>query len=477
MAASISTVGAVNVTPLSLNGSGAGVSVPTSAFFGSNLKKVTSRLPYNKVSSSSGTFKCVVEEVDPKKQTDQDRWKGLATDISDDQQDITRGKGMVDTLFQAPQDAGTHYAVMNSYEYISTGLRQYNLDNNMDGFYIAPLFMDKLVVHITKNFMTLPNIKVPLILGIWGGKGQGKSFQCELVFAKMGINPIMMSAGELESGNAGEPAKLIRQRYREAADIIKKGKMCALFINDLDAGAGRMGGTTQYTVNNQMVNATLMNIADNPTNVQLPGMYNKEENPRVPIIVTGNDFSTLYAPLIRDGRMEKFYWAPTREDRIGVCKGIFRSDNVPEEDVIKIVDTFPGQSIDFFGALRARVYDDEVRKWIVSVGVEGVGKKLVNSKEGPPTFEQPKMTLNKLLEYGHMLVQEQENVKRVQLADKYLNEAALGDANQDSINRGEFYGKAAQQINLPVPEGCTDPNAENFDPTARSDDGTCLYTF
>ena len=45
-----------------------------------------------------------------------------------------------------------------------------------------------------------------------------------------------MSAGELESGNAGEPAKLIRQRYREASDIIRKGKMCSLFINDLDAG-------------------------------------------------------------------------------------------------------------------------------------------------------------------------------------------------------------------------------------------------
>ncbi|GAA0175684.1 hypothetical protein LIER_41959 [Lithospermum erythrorhizon] len=83
--------------------------------------------------------------------------------------------------------------------------------------------------------------------------------------------------------------------------------MCCLFIDDLDAGAGRMGGTTQYTVNNQMVNATLMNIAVSLTNVQLPGMYNKEEIPCVPIIVTGNDFSTLYAPLIRDGRMEKFY--------------------------------------------------------------------------------------------------------------------------------------------------------------------------
>ncbi|XP_030537613.1 ribulose bisphosphate carboxylase/oxygenase activase, chloroplastic [Rhodamnia argentea] len=434
MAATVSTVGTVN--PLSLNNSSSGGSVPSSVFLGSSLKKVNSRFTSPKV--LSGSFK-VVAEVEEDKQTDKDKWRGLAFDTSDDQQDITRGKGMVDSLFQAPMQSGTHYAVMSSYEYLSAGLRQYNLDNNMDGFYIAPAFMDKLVVHITKNYMTLPNIKVPLILGIWGGKGQGKSFQCELVFAKMGINPIMMSAGELESGNAGEPAKLIRQRYREAADIIKKGKMCCLFINDLDAGAGRLGGTTQYTVNNQMVNATLMNIADNPTNVQLPGMYNKEENPRVPIIVTGNDFSTLYAPLIRDGRMEKFYWAPTREDRIGVCKGIFRSDNVPDEDIVKLVDNFPGQSIDFFGALRARVYDDEVRKWISGVGVDSVGKKLVNSKEGPPTFEQPKMTLEKLLEYGSMLVQEQENVKRVQLADKYLSEAALGDANKDAMESGTFF--------------------------------------
>ncbi|RDX58004.1 Ribulose bisphosphate carboxylase/oxygenase activase, chloroplastic [Mucuna pruriens] len=439
MAASVSTVGAVNRTLLNLNGSGGGGSGPSSAFFGSNLKKIIgSRVPNAKV--SCGSFKIVAaeKEIDEEQQTDKDRWRGLAYDVSDDQQDITRGKGLVDSLFQAPQDAGTHYAVMSSYEYLSTGLRQYNLDNNMDGFYIAPAFMDKLI---------------PLILGIWGGKGQGKSFQCELVFAKMGINPIMMSAGELESGNAGEPAKLIRQRYREAADIIKKGKMCALFINDLDAGAGRLGGTTQYTVNNQMVNATLMNIADNPTNVQLPGMYNKEENPRVPIIVTGNDFSTLYAPLIRDGRMEKFYWAPTREDRIGVCTGIFRTDGVPEQDIVHLVDTFPGQSIDFFGALRARVYDDEVRKWISGVGVDGVGKKLVNSKEGPPTFEQPKMTVDKLLLYGNMLVQEQENVKRVQLADKYLNEAALD--------------KEAQQVNISVPQGCTDPSA-------RSCEGTCV---
>jgi hypothetical protein len=46
------------------------------------------------------------------------------------------------------------------------------------------------------------------------------------------------------------------------------------------------------------------------------------------LLPAGNDFSTLYAPLIRDGRMEKYYWNPTREDRIGVCMGIFQEDQV-----------------------------------------------------------------------------------------------------------------------------------------------------
>jgi pantothenate kinase-related protein Tda10 len=53
-------------------------------------------------------------------------------------------------------------------------------------YYISPRFLDKLAVHITKNFLDLPGMRVPLILGIHGPKGEGKSFQCELVFKLMG---------------------------------------------------------------------------------------------------------------------------------------------------------------------------------------------------------------------------------------------------------------------------------------------------
>ncbi|KAB2630632.1 ribulose bisphosphate carboxylase/oxygenase activase [Pyrus ussuriensis x Pyrus communis] len=142
-------------------------------------KKLSSKIINDPKTSSTGNFK-VSAEYDESKQTSKDRWGGLAFDTSDDQQDITIGKGMVDTLFQAPVGSGTHYTKLSFQFY-------FRLDNMMDGFYIAPAFMDKLVVHITKNFLNLTNIKVPLILGIWGGKGQGKSFQCELVFSKMGI--------------------------------------------------------------------------------------------------------------------------------------------------------------------------------------------------------------------------------------------------------------------------------------------------
>ncbi len=52
--------------------------------------------------------------------------------------------------------------------------------DNFMGYYIAPRFLDKLAVHITKNFLKFPGVRVPVILGIHGRKGEGKTFQCQL---------------------------------------------------------------------------------------------------------------------------------------------------------------------------------------------------------------------------------------------------------------------------------------------------------
>ena len=68
-----------------------------------------------------------------------------------------------------------------------------------------------------------------------------------------------------------------------------------------------------------MVIGTLMNICDDPERVSIGQDWIEQATiRRTPIVVTGNDFSKMFAPLIRDGRMDKFYWEPEREELQGI---------------------------------------------------------------------------------------------------------------------------------------------------------------
>ncbi|KAL4182238.1 hypothetical protein AMTRI_Chr12g274970 [Amborella trichopoda] len=329
-------------------------------------------------------------------------------------------KGIIDDLFVGNflgKDADIVFdyrqKVTRSFEYLQ------------GDYYIAPEFMDKVVCHIVKNYIAhLLKTKVPLILGIWGGKGQGKSFQTELIFQAMGIEPVIMSAGELESERAGEPGKLIRERYRAASQVVQnQGKMSCLMINDIDAGLGRFGNT-QVTVNNQIVVGTLMNLSDNPTRVSIGQDWRESDiTHRIPVIVTGNDFSTLYAPLIRDGRMEKFYWQPTREDIVNIVHRMYEKDGISKNEVASIVDTFPSQALDFYGALKSRTYDRSILKWVSeNGGYEKLGEILLKRKrvDKLPTFTPPKQTMDALLESGYSLIKEQKLITATKLSKEYL---------------------------------------------------------
>ncbi|THU52114.1 hypothetical protein C4D60_Mb10t00600 [Musa balbisiana] len=213
-------------------------------------------------------------------------------------------------------------------------------------YYIAPAFLDKVACHIVKNYIAhLLNVKVPLILGIWGGKGQGKTFQTELIFRAMGIEPVIMSAGELESERAGEPGRLIRERYRTAS----QGKMSCLMINDIDAGLGRFD----------------------------------------------------------------------HEDIINIVHQMYAKDGITRDEVIRVVDTFPNQALDFYGALRSKTYDQSILKWVNDTGgYEKLGEKLLKGKKDGQlsTFVPPKQSVEALLESGHSLVKEQQLITNSRLS-------------------------------------------------------------
>ena len=220
--------------------------------------------------------------------------------------------GVVDDVFAGKNNSKFNLGADSD---IASGKLRFTMErsfNNLVGeFHVPKQFVDRVALHIAKNLLmdsTNPGVgenalgltRVPLILGIWGSKGCGKTFNLELACKALGVHPVVMSAGELEDEWAGEPGRLIRRRYRHAAEIMKvRGKATCLIINDIDAGVGWFK-QTQATVNTQMVMGTLMNICDHPNFVsneeddEIHAYRDDEYIRRVPIIITGNDLSTLY---------------------------------------------------------------------------------------------------------------------------------------------------------------------------------------
>jgi ribulose bisphosphate carboxylase small subunit len=173
--------------------------------------------------------------------------------------------------------------------------------------------------------------------------------------------------------------------------------------------------------------------------VQLPGSYDSEPTQRIPIIVTGNDFATLYAPLVRDGRMAKYYWEPSRADRLGIVSGIFQADRVAARDIEQLIEAFPEQAIDFFGALRSRLYDEQVVQLIQTIGIDKISARVANGKEKVPEFQPPDCSLDRLLAAGQAMVREQQRIQELRLVEEYnqsvFQNRGLGDGTKKGNGR------------------------------------------
>ncbi len=203
---------------------------------------------------------------------------------------------------------------------------------------IPERFSAMVDAHILGNILDIPHY--PLILAIVGRPGMGKTYQLRNHLNEVEISIFSISAADLESDHAGEPAKLIQQKYIEASASMSRGVPAVLLIDDIDTTLGEWENHTG-TVNHHDILAFLMHIADNPHFIENVGSLN-----RVPIFFTGNDFDRLYKPLIREGRANRFDWEPTREEKISIVESIFslKSRNVAE----MLVDSYPSEKISFF---------------------------------------------------------------------------------------------------------------------------------
>jgi SpoVK/Ycf46/Vps4 family AAA+-type ATPase len=233
-------------------------------------------------------------------------------------------------------------------------------------------FRKTVFLHLFKNLHPQPPVSTPLILGIHGPSGEGKTVQCLTLFSEIDASVVPISGGQLESPNAGEPAETIREGYRRAAVVrnLQNGRIrpAVLFLNDFDAAVGDWGAQVQYTVNRQTVFGELMHLADFPTRV------GGKEIPRVPIVLTGNNFTRLYSPLTRLGRMTLFSWSPQHDEKIRIIAEIYPQLNSDEH--VQLLREFQDQPIAFFAQLRTELEDDSLWRYLEYKGAGRVFKEL-----------------------------------------------------------------------------------------------------
>lgn len=210
-------------------------------------------------------------------------------------------------------------------------------------------FFRKIHTHLVSCYGEVPHW--PVLLGIFGRPGDGKSVQIDAALQQCNVEIIRINAADLESGLAGEPGKYVARTYATASLAVAKQIPTALVIDDIDTTVGEWEMNTG-TVNHQQVLAELMHLADKPVD-QARGFPR-----RVPVFVTGNNLARLYPPLRRHGRMNTFNWQPTPNEIYTVAQGIF-ARMADDRAVAAFVGQFSDEPLSFLALVRQEILNDE----------------------------------------------------------------------------------------------------------------------
>ena len=289
--------------------------------------------------------------------------------------------------------------------------------------YIPERFQREVSLHIFKNYYANKehSFKTPLILAISGAPGMGKTFQAEATLDYLNVKKFVISGAEFENENAGIPIKNLRNIYKNISDDIfyKSITMGAIIIDDIDAALGEWGDLVQYTMNRQHLIKTLIDFADNP---YLVSVYDENDSlqeyqtSRIPIIVTLNDETKMYEPLMRNGRTTIFPWIPNADEISNVLDVIFSGivmDKSPYhlyEELLTFARETSNEKtlsipISLFSDIRASLNDEYIWQQIcMGKSFDTISKDLHEKLNSKQNFKS-----SDLLELGKLLLHQNKN--------------------------------------------------------------------
>lgn len=239
---------------------------------------------------------------------------------------------------------------------------KYQIINPEENFYrnitISPRFEYEVLMHIVSLYLSdFETYQPPMFLAIEGNAGEGKTSQAIAACVQHGVSAFYISASQLSGSHEGDAVDVMDRLYSDALKRKKSGEKVAIIIDDFHLSNASVDHDVKRTINSVLLTGYLMNLTQHSHDSQIP------------IIVTGNDFSHVYAPLLRSGRADVFVWSPSYQEKQDVVFNLFKDFfKISQADFHDFYCHFSGACIADFVQLR-----NDYRKIILKESIEKLG--------------------------------------------------------------------------------------------------------
>lgn len=223
--------------------------------------------------------------------------------------------------------------------------------------FVSQRFEETVACHIIAPYLE-GNVyyRPPIYLAIKGSAGEGKTAQAIATCIQKGFYVIYVSASSLSGSHENEAKEKLQRIYNYAINLRAK-TLTAIIIDDFHKGIVNEDDNVKRTINTNVLIGCMMNIAEHNGAVHIP------------IILTANDLSKIYAPLLRAGRADIFLWEPTLEEKREIVFNILNPfvSEKKEKEFDKFFKKFSNENIAFFAQLRNQWRKQLIKKSIHNI--------------------------------------------------------------------------------------------------------------
>ncbi len=237
-------------------------------------------------------------------------------------------------------------------------------------------FMETIVCHAIAPYLDEDDeYKPPVYLAIQGSPGEGKTAQSIAACTQKGFDVIYVSASSLSGSHENEAREKLQKIYDYALQASRE-RMAVIVIDDFHKGIVNEDKNIKKTINSDVLVGYMMNIAE----------YNASCH--IPIILTANDLSDIYAPLLRIGRADIFLWEPGPEEKREVVFNILSFVSEKNEDQLELFyQKYQNENIAFFAQLKNQWRKGLLKTLICDItsfhekNVKEINQKIKSSKD------------------------------------------------------------------------------------------------